>query len=61
MTEPKFEIYKDLVGKFRFRIVAPNGEILAESEAYDTKAGCQNGIKSVKMNVPKAMVQDRTE
>jgi hypothetical protein len=61
MTESKFEIFKDAAGKFRFRIVAPNGEILAESEAYHTKAACENGIKSVKMNVPKALVQDRTE
>jgi len=61
MTEPKFEIFKDAADKFRFRIVAPNGEILAVSEAYNSKAGCENGIKSVKINVPKALVQDRTE
>lgn len=61
MAEPKFEIYKDAAGKFRFRIVAPNGEIIAVSEAYETKRGCENGIKSVMKNVPRAVVQDLSE
>lgn len=58
MTEPKFEIYKDKAGKFRFRMVAPNGEIIAVSEAYETEAGCKNGISFVVKNVSKAVVKD---
>ena len=60
MAEPKFELYKDADGKFRFRLIAPNGEIIAVSEAYDAKAGCQNGIDSVKENAPKATIVDLT-
>lgn len=60
MAEPKFEIYKDAVGKFRFRLIAPNGEIIAVSEAYESKDGCRNGIESVKENAPKAVIQDLT-
>ena len=60
MPEPQFEIFKDIADKFRFRLRAPNGEIIASSEAYEDKAGCENGIASVKENAPKAVIQDLT-
>jgi len=56
MPEPVFEWYKDKAGKFRFRLKAPNGEVIATSEAYTTKQGCVNGIESVKKNAPIAKV-----
>jgi uncharacterized protein YegP (UPF0339 family) len=56
LAEPKFEIYTDAAGKFRFRLVAPNGETIATGEAYASKAGCKNGIESVKKNAPVAKV-----
>jgi uncharacterized protein len=40
----KFEVYKDQTGKFRFRLKAANGELIATSEAYDSKLSCMNGI-----------------
>ena len=60
MPQPKFEIYKDTAGKYRFRLVAANNEIIATSEAYESKDGCRNGIESVKKSAPKAGVSDRT-
>lgn len=54
MAEPKFEIYKDAKGEYRFRLIAPNGEIIAHGEGYTSKAACRNGIESVKVNAPKA-------
>ena len=56
MAGPKFEVYTDSQGGFRFRLKAPNGEIIAVSEGYTTKAGCMNGIESVKKNAPIAEV-----
>jgi uncharacterized protein YegP (UPF0339 family) len=56
MAGPKFEVYTDSQGEFRFRLKAPNGEIIAVSEGYTTKAGCMNGIESVKKNAPLAEV-----
>ena len=56
MPEPKFEWYKDKTGKFRFRLKAANGEIIATSEAYESKDACTNGIESVKKNAPIAKV-----
>jgi uncharacterized protein YegP (UPF0339 family) len=58
MSKPKFEIFKDTSNEFRFRLKAPNGEIIAISEGYTTKASCLNGIKSVKKNAPIAEVEE---
>ncbi|MBT8183553.1 MAG: YegP family protein [Eudoraea sp.] len=46
----KFEIKKDKAGKFRFNLKAANGLVVLTSEAYNTKASCDNGIASVKKN-----------
>jgi uncharacterized protein YegP (UPF0339 family) len=46
----KFECFKDKAGEFRFRLKAGNGEIILSSEGYSSKAGCENGIASVKKN-----------
>ena len=58
---PKFEIYKDAAGKFRWRLKAPNGEIIASSEAYESKDSCKNGVNSVKTNAPKAEIVDMAQ
>ena len=53
---PKFEMYTDKAGEFRFRLKATNGEIIAVSEGYKSKASCLNGIESVKKNAPDAPI-----
>ena len=53
---PKFEVYEDKAGEFRFRLKATNGQIIAVSEGYKAKASCMNGIESVKKNAPEADV-----
>ena len=55
-TNPKFEMYADKGGEFRFRLKARNGQIIATSEGYTTKASCENGIESVRKNAPEAPV-----
>ncbi|MBR0032280.1 MAG: YegP family protein [Treponema sp.] len=57
---PKFELYQDKAGEFRFRLKATNGEIIAASQGYSSKSGCQNGIDSVKRNAPEAEIVDET-
>ncbi|VVB59267.1 Uncharacterised protein [uncultured archaeon] len=52
----KFEIYKDKAGEYRFRLKAPNGEIIAVSEGYRSKKSCMSGIQSVKKNVLKPKI-----
>lgn len=47
---PKFEVYVDKKGEYRFRLKAKNGQIIATSEGYKQKASCLNGIESVRKN-----------
>ena len=47
---PKFEIYADKKGEFRFRLRARNGQNIAASEGYTTMKACLNGIESVRKN-----------
>ena len=56
LTHPKFEMYQDKAGEFRFRLKARNGQIIAVSEGYTAKAGCLNGIESVKKNAGDAEI-----
>jgi len=56
----KFELYTDAAGKFRFRLKAGNGEIIAVGEAYESKASALNGIESIKKNAAEAAVVDQT-
>ena len=53
---PKFEIYVDKAGEFRFRLKATNGQIIAVSEGYTTLANCEKGVASVQKNAPDAEV-----
>ena len=53
---PKFEIYTDKAGEFRFRLKATNGQVIAVSEGYTTLANCENGVASVKKNAEDAEI-----
>jgi hypothetical protein len=56
----KFELYADKSGKFRFRLKASNGQVIAASEAYNSKSSALNGIQSIKTNAPDAPIDDQT-
>ena len=53
---PKFEVYADKRGEFRFRLKAANGQIIAVGEGYKAKASCLNGIASIVKNAPDAAI-----
>ena len=55
---PKFEVYKDNKGEYRFRLKATNGQIIATGEGYVAKASCLNGVESVRRNAPEAPVDE---
>jgi uncharacterized protein len=49
----KFELYKDARGEFRWRLIASNGQMMANSgEGYWSKSGSQNGIPPAKVVHP---------
>ena len=58
VTHPKFEMYVDKAGEFRFRLKARNGSIIAVSEGYTAKASCRGGIESVQKNAPVAEIEE---
>ncbi len=47
---PKFEVYLDKAGEYRYRLKATNGQIIAVGESYKTKPSVMNGIESAKKN-----------
>ena len=60
MRRGKFERFHRSDGKFEmkyyFRLKAGNGEIVAQSEAYNTAAARDKGIRSVRLNALTASV-----
>ena len=61
VSNPKFEIYTDKAGEFRFRLKAKNGEIIATGEGYKAKPSCKNGIESIRKNAPEAEVVEEAK
>ncbi len=59
LKHPKFEVYSDKGGEFRFRLKAANGQIIAVSEGYKALAGCLNGIESVRKNADSEIVEEK--
>ncbi len=60
-TCPKFEVYFDKAGLYRYRLIASNGESIAMSEeGYKSKSGVMNGLKSVSVNAVNAEVVDES-
>lgn len=57
-SNPLFEVYLDNADEWRWRLVAANGNIIADSgEGYQSKQGAQRGIESVKKTAPRAEVE----
>lgn len=58
LNNPKFQLYQDRAGEYRFRLKARNGKIVGISEGYATRAGALNGIESVKKNAAGAEMEE---
>ena len=58
LTNPKFQLYRDKAGSYRFRLRGRNGQIIGVSETYTAWAGCLSGIESVRKNAPDAAVEE---
>ena len=59
LSNPKYELFTDTASEFRFNLKAANGEIIAASEAYETKQGVLNGIEAVQRSCD-AEIEDLT-
>ena len=58
-VNPKFEVYKDKKGEFRFRLKAKNGQIIATSEGYSKIDSCLKGVASIKKNAVDAKIEEK--
>jgi uncharacterized protein YegP (UPF0339 family) len=56
----EFELFKDKSGDFRFHLKAANGQIIANSQGYKSKASAEKGIESVKTHAASAKTVDNT-
>ena len=56
----KFVVKKGSTGKFRFSLLSTNGQVVATSEAYNSKASAMGGIRSVQKLAADAEVEDQT-
>ena len=61
LSNPKFQLYRDKGGQFRFRLRSRNGAIIAISEAYTSKNACLDGIESVKNNIIFAQIAENSQ
>ncbi|HWU59020.1 MAG TPA: YegP family protein [Microbacteriaceae bacterium] len=55
----KFDLFEDKGGHWRFNLLATNGQVIASSESYNSKAAAVNGIESVRKNAPDAALVER--
>ena len=60
-TNPKFEVYKDKKGEFRFRLKAKNGQIIATGEGYSKIDSCLKGVESVRKNAKDGKIEEKTD
>ena len=58
LSNPKYELFRDKAGQYRFRLKASNGKIIAVSESYGTRAACENGIQSVQSTAAEAELEE---
>ena len=58
LANPKFELYRDRAGQYRFRLKARNGAIIAVSGRYSTRPSCRSGIESVQKNAAEAAIME---
>ena len=58
---PKFQVYQNKAGEYRFRLTAKNGQTIAVSEGYVKMKSCLNGVNSVKKNSVDAPVEELLE
>ena len=56
----KFVVKKGTTGKFRFNLLSTNGQVVATSEAYNSKASAMGGIRAVKSLAADAAIEDQT-
>lgn len=59
MAKPKFQIYADAAGKFRWRLKDRDGEKVASSaDSYVSRSDAKHAAQLVKGTAPDAVIED---
>lgn len=58
--DARYERKESTNGKPYFNLKAGNGQVIGNSEMYESAAACENGIESVKKNAADATVDDQS-
>ena len=54
----RFQIYLDVTGHYRWRLIARNGEKVAASEAYASKSNARRSAERVKILASDAFIEE---
>jgi len=57
----KFILKQTKTGKYRFSLVAPNGQVIATSQNYASKSGAIHGIECVRKYSFNSPIEDQTD
>lgn|GEM_PF-4208430 len=57
----KFVLKRSVNGDYQFNLYAADGEVIATSQLYRTKASAERGIEAVRAYAAQAAVEDRCE
>lgn len=57
VANPRFRVFQDKGGCYRFNLLARNGQVIASSQPYTSREACYTGIESVQKNAPEAEVE----
>lgn len=60
VTNPRFELFCDKGGDYRFRLRSRNGAVIAVSAPYSGQSACEHGIESVRANAPEADIEEES-
>ncbi len=55
VKNPRFEVFSDKGGRWRFRLRSRNGKIIAASEPYLTRYGALQGVEAARKSAKEAL------
>ena len=59
MAAGRFEVYRDLTGRFRFRLLSRSGQVIATGQAYPTRVAAEKGCRAVQRAADGAPIEQR--
>ncbi len=61
MAKPRFRIFQDRAGQYRWSLISGNNEIVAVSEGYKYHSGAENSVNLIQFLAPIAEIRDEVK